>query len=290
MLQRRREQQRPAETRREGDVAGRRRAGPRAAPGNRKTVVIKVNHLPASDTGKTISTWLQSEEDVTGQPAATVVPEVITNSIIVSGAPEQLERITSIVQELDQLSAQIHIKAMLVDLALSEPPEPGGDDAMERVSQNDFGDIVARLRKRGELRVLAQPQLLAADNQPAFLQSGGRVGRVTSVSNSSRGRSSAVQTENVGTILGVTSRVSAKDMVTLEIDLERSHLGPDDEGTVIAAGNGEAVRSPHIVTLSAQTTVSVQSGHTVILGGLTHHDGKRWGELWLLLQPTIVGP
>ena len=94
--------------------------------------------------------------------------------------------------------------------------------------------------------------------------------------------------ENVGTILGVTGRVTEQDLVTLEIDLERSNLGPEDEGTpVVTPGDSPVVRSPEVRTLTLQTTVSLRGGQIAVLGGMVHQTEQRWGELLLLLQPEI---
>ena len=113
--------------------------------------------------------------------------------------------------------------------------------------------------------------------------------RVTGTTVSSRGRANSVTLENVGTILGVTGRVTDDNVVTLEIDLERSHLGSEDEGTPVAVSEeGSVVRTPHVKTLTVQTTVSLASGQTVLLGGMVHQTDQRWGELLLLLQPEII--
>ncbi len=261
------------------------------ATGERKTVIIRLGHVPAIDTAETMSRWLESEENVTGQAAANVVAVAVTNDLVVSGSPEQLETIQAVVSELDRPKPQIHVKAMLVDMALSEAPKALTDQPSIDVSEGDFSEIVARLKERGDLRVLAQPQLLCADNQPAFLQYGSRVPRVTGANTSPRSRARTVTLENVGTMFGVTCRVSEDDLVTMEIDLERSHLGPDDEGTAVAtADDGSIVRSPEVKTLTLQTTVSLRSGQTVALGGMVYQTEERRGQLLLVLQPKIVPP
>ncbi len=39
--------------------------------------------------------------------------------------------------------------------------------------------VIEGLRERGELKVLARPQIMTLDNQPAFIQIGKRVPRIT---------------------------------------------------------------------------------------------------------------
>jgi type II secretory pathway component GspD/PulD (secretin) len=262
-----------------------------SAPGDRETIVVRLDHVPALDVAETIKQWLESEEKATGQAVTTVVAVVVTNDLVISGSPEQLKTIRAVVRELDRPAPQIRLKAMLVELTLPEAPALLSGDTSADISNKDFNEIVAQLKERGDLRVLAQPQLLCAENQPAFLQSGQRVPRVTGATSTSRGQTRQVTLENVGTILGVTARETEHDWVTLEIDLERSHLGSDDEGTTLATSeDGSVVRSPQVNTLNVQTTVSLRSGQTAVLGGMVYQTQQRWGELLLLLRPTLVQP
>ncbi|MBN8627062.1 MAG: type II and III secretion system protein, partial [Planctomycetes bacterium] len=58
-------------------------------------------------------------------------------------------------------------------------------------------------------------------------------------------------------------------LVVMEIDAEKSALGPELEGVPISVSvTGEVVRQPLINTTTAQTTVSAMDGQTVVLGGL----------------------
>jgi type II secretory pathway component GspD/PulD (secretin) len=73
----------------------------------------------------------------------------------------------------------------------------------------------------------------------------------------------------VGLILGVTPRISPDGTVVMEIDAEKSTLGPESQGIPISATNdGTIIRAPTIETTRAQSTVSAASGETIVLGGL----------------------
>jgi len=70
-------------------------------------------------------------------------------------------------------------------------------------------------------------------------------------------------------ILGVTPRISPDGLVVMEIDAEKSELGPESEGIPISvSATGDVLRSPRINVTLAQTTVSALSGQTIVLGGL----------------------
>ena len=129
--------------------------------------------------------------------------------------------------------------------------------------------LVRALQDRRKLQVLSRPQVMTLDNQPAFVQVGQRVPRITSSQLTQTGTVNNTVLENVGIILGVTPRIAPDGMVVMEIDAERSELGPTEEGIPISINaNGDVIRSPIINTVTAQTTVSSRSGQTVILGGL----------------------
>ena len=77
-------------------------------------------------------------------------------------------------------------------------------------------------------------------------------------------------------ILEVTPRISPDGLVVMQIDAEKSALGPDDNGIPITStSTGRVIRSPIIDTTIAQTTVSAMSGHTVVLGGLIDKNKTR---------------
>jgi general secretion pathway protein D len=121
-----------------------------------------------------------------------------------------------------------------------------------------------------DLRVISSPQLMVLDNQSARLQIGDQVPIATQTSvpldvavstdpNVSSLRSvNQIQFRDTGVILEVTPRVNASGLVSLDIFQEVSDVVPTDEPTV----------TPTIQQRSIQTTVAVQSGETVALGGL----------------------
>jgi hypothetical protein len=136
-------------------------------------------------------------------------------------------------------------------------------------SSESVSVLIRALSESRRLDVLSRPQVMTLDNQPAFIQVGSRVPRVRGVTTNEVGQTANVVDENVGLILGVTPRISPDGLVVMEIDAEKSALGPESEGVPISiSATGEVVRQPVINTTTASTTVSAVSGQTVVLGGL----------------------
>ena len=116
----------------------------------------------------------------------------------------------------------------------------------------------------------------ALNNQPAFIQFGRRVPKVSKTV-TERGQASNVEYENVGLILGVTCRICDDNRVTMEIDLEKSDITGND-------GTG----APVVDVTTAQTTVTAESGEPIVLGGLKAETSATAKEVILIATPRIL--
>lgn len=136
-------------------------------------------------------------------------------------------------------------------------------------SSENVSFLLRALQESRRLEILSRPQVLTLDNQQAFIQVGQRVPRIVSSIINQNGAQNNVALENIGLIIGVTPRISPDGNVVMEIDAEKSKLGPESEGIPVSiSANGEVIRSPRVDTITAQATVSAADGETIILGGL----------------------
>ncbi len=112
-----------------------------------------------------------------------------------------------------------------------------------------------------DVRVISSPQLMVLDNQTARLQVGDQVPIATQSSQSVEGINlvNTIQFRDTGVILEVTPRVNASGLVVLDVLQEVSDV---TETTT------SEIDSPTIEQRSIQSTVAVQSGDTIALGGL----------------------
>ena len=157
-------------------------------------------------------------------------------------------------------------------------------------SSENVSFLLRALQETRRLEILSRPQVLTLDNQQAFIQVGQRVPRIAATSVNQFGVQNQLALENVGLIIGVTPRISPEGNVVMEIDAEKSKLGPEAEGIpIFIAQDGTVVRSPRIDTITAQATVSAADGETIILGGLisrstrTRHRQVPWlGDIPIL--------
>jgi general secretion pathway protein D len=124
--------------------------------------------------------------------------------------------------------------------------------------------VLRLLDTYGNTKVIANPRLAALDNQKATIKSGDRIpinqntyigsGTGAVVNNAV---TTTAQYIDTGVLLQVTPHINAGGLVTLEVQAEVSNPGNFNPG-----------EAPPINTRSVQTIVSVQSGQTMIMGGL----------------------
>ena len=127
----------------------------------------------------------------------------------------------------------------------------------------DVRVVLNALTEITDVRVISSPQLMVLDNQTARLQVGDQVPIATqsavSISDPDAPIVNSIQFRDTGVILEVTPRVNASGLVVLDVFQEVSD--------VIATTTSD-IDSPTIQQRSISSTVAVQSGDTVALGGL----------------------
>ena len=154
-------------------------------------------------------------------------------------------------------------------------PGPGSATIFSSYINSKFEVALSALESSGDAKALAAPSIVVANNQEAQINVGTQIPVVQTFFNSgfpinngtgtgsnsggnSFGNSGSVQYLNTGVILSVTPRVNPGGLVYLDIQQEVSSPG------ATAAGS----QNPAINQRQLQTQVAVQSGETLLLGGL----------------------
>ena len=136
-----------------------------------------------------------------------------------------------------------------------------------------------------KVQVISSPEVMVLNNQTATLQVGDQVPIATqqsqSVTDPDAPVVNSIQYHDTGVILDVTPRVNAGGMVTMDISQEVSDVTPTDTSTL---------NSPTIQQRKIKSTVAIQDGETVALGGLMkgkNSDSK--SGIPLLMDIPVVG-
>jgi len=129
---------------------------------------------------------------------------------------------------------------------------------------NDVSAFFDLLASESSVKFLSTPQVMVLDNQTATIRVGDQIPVTTRSSQSTTNPDAPIVTEvqfrDTGTLLTVTPRIKAGGQVSLDISLEVSL-----PGTEPAVGGGGNVA---ISQRTINSSVVVQSGQTVVLGGL----------------------
>jgi type II secretion system protein D len=233
-----------------------------------------------------------------------------SNTLLLSASPRYFKTVQDMINQMDKPAPQVLIQVLLAEVTLDDSKELGIDWQYLDVGSNrtykagtDFG-VSARtngfsfsvtggdlsfflraLEGQGRLEVLSRPQLTTADNQSGTINIGQQVPFIRDTRITEAGTTlSTVQYEDVGIKLTVLPRINPDGFVRLNVAPEVSSVS--SSSIDISPG----VKAPIINSRKAQTTVTVQDGHTIIIGGLiTTRDDIRESKVPILGDIPLLG-
>ncbi len=244
---------------------------------------VRTAALTATPSQETPFSGPQGE--ITGE--IKIIPYPTTNTLIIKANPRDWDTLQGILHELDIMPRQVLIEVLVAEVTLTEnleygvaysflnnenPVEPrlrGSTTGTLRadVLTIDAGErvnLLAQLRAHDDesvVRVLASPHLLVTDGKEASLEIGDEISIRTAVSEGAGvepGAAEATVRKDTGTILKVTPIINATGLVTMDLDLEKSNVGPPAVGsTDVSISKRQAV-----------TSMVVHDGETILVGGL----------------------
>lgn len=132
--------------------------------------------------------------------------------------------------------------------------------------------LLRALDAKFKVDVLSRPQIRTVENKEAFIQVGQQVPVVDGVSVNAVGSANpVVRQDKAGIILKATPRISPDGRVQMDVTTEKSaFLLARGSGVPIFtdAVTGRVIEAPVKDITTATTTVSIQSGNTIVLGGM----------------------
>jgi len=231
---------------------------------------------------------LVNVRDLSGQ--VTVISDPNTNSLIVVTAPDNVELIQQILDQLDRIPEQVMIETMIVEATLDKSMKLGvewnfvqekafGSTGVTGNAGQGFGlqntvpalegfrytlsggnltTFVNALQRDDRFQVLSTPRIFTSNNVEAEINISQSVPYVLSTREDANGNLTFNYAfQDVGIVLTVTPRITSNGYVTLDV----SQTANDLQGFT-------SFNAPIVNQRQAQTTVSVMDGETVILGGI----------------------
>jgi general secretion pathway protein D len=244
----------------------------------------------------------QNAQGAPGAPAAPsignqqIMVDEARNGLIVVGTAEEYARFRTLIAQMDRAPLEVMIEATVAEVTLRESENLGllfnYDDGVARaanrtvVRSDDAGLFVSLLRDRGSfnarlnaladtnrVQILSSPRLVTSSGKSAAINVGTQVPIITqqeTAPNTTVGGTSsllqAIQYRDTGVSLNVEPVINSSRRVELTISQEVSDA---------QANNISTVQSPIILTRSLQTTLSLDDGETVLLGGLISENYSR---------------
>lgn len=226
-----------------------------------------------------------------------VVADSSNNALLILARAKDYRRILKMLSKLDSIQNQVLLEATIVEVTLNDELRFGLRWFLEQDNSSfSFTDLAtgaiasafpgfsyvfagqnARVVLNAvsgvtDLNVISSPTLMVLDNKTAELQVGDQVPIATqsavSVANPGAPIVNSVELKDTGVILRVTPRVNDSGRVILEIEQEVSD---------VIATTTSGIDSPTIQQRKIKTTVVVNDGDSLALGGLIQkrHEDRR---------------
>ena len=258
--------------------------------------------------------WGFQGEEEEGQPETRIIADNSTNSLVIRALPDDYRKIRDAIERLDTLPLQVLIEATVAEVTLSDQlrygvewffrsgdfeatfsqlpantPVVGTFPGFSALFSNaDVRVVLSALEQVSDVNVISSPQLLVLDNQTARLQVGDQVPitvqQATPITGDVNTIVNSIELRDTGVILTVTPRVNAGGLVILEIQQEVSNVVRAETVTQ------SELATPTISQRLVSSTVAVQSGQTIALGGLiTDNRNRARSGVPILSSIPVIG-
>ncbi len=239
--------------------------------------------------------------------SVTLVPDEITNSLLIRATESDFQVISEAVKQLDIRPLQVLIEVLIVELRKdrsfsfgttadwsrdngASSYEAGFGNAMAgdivvrfmRMARSDVSALIGAAQSRGDVDIVSRPVVLASNNTESHFMVGSQrpfVQVSRSLPTDVPSRDQVVQYRDVGTKLTVRPTINDDGYVSLLLQQEIS--GATDESQFGA---------PILSTREARTQVLVKDGQTIVIGGLRDRQRDRTSSgIPILSSLPLVG-
>lgn len=266
---------------------------PTLAPGQRP---VALGHLE-NDSTSTDAIQKNVFETTAGQgleSGVRVVADERNNALLILATPSDYERMEAAIRQLDIPGRQVLVDATIIEVSLSDELRYGlqwffkdhidgyrgsgvfgtGDAAQLARSfpgfnysivdsANQVRAVLNALAQDSRVNVLSSPSVMVLDKQSALIRVGDQVPirstETTSVVTDNPLTVTSIDYRDTGVSLEVTPRISSGGMVVLDIQQEVND---------VSMTTSSSIDSPTIKQRLIKSSVAVQSGETIVLGGL----------------------
>lgn len=237
------------------------------------------------------------------RPNVDIQADEDTNALIITAPPDEMRSILAVVEQLDIRRAQVLVEAIIAELTTDNSSQLGVNFAVDGTDSNrpaaytnlggatqaligtlasegaslsqglslalgrfgsdgvNFGFLLSAIASDTDNNILSTPTLVTMDNQEAEIVVGQNVPFVTGqqLSSANDNPFQTIERQDVGISLKVKPQINEGDNIKMEIEQEVS-----DVSTTAITGASDITTNKR----SIKTTVLVEDGQTLVLGGL----------------------
>ena len=293
-----------------------------AAGGGAAMGTASLPGAPAAATPGVVATGTGEALGLGAASTIKVIADRDNNALLIMANGAEYEKIEEAIKKLDVVPRQVLVEVTIAEVTLNGalsyglewffssnnvsgmlfnsdantralPSTPTGTvtpqlpfSAVWRGAGGNIKAVLSALASTTKVNVLSSPHIMVTDNQIAKINVGSSVPVQGQSTLTGTTASTAITTSviyvDTGVVLSVRPHINSGGLVTLEISQEVS----DVQAGVTTTG----LNSPTINKRSAQTTVAVQSGDTMVLGGLIKDDKNNGSSgLPFLSEIPVVG-
>gem|GEM_PF-5283212 len=244
----------------------------------------------------------------TGESNVDIQADPGTNSLIITAPQDELQNILAVIRQLDIRRAQVLVEAVIAEITEDNTREfginflldgsdkdvpigfsnlGGGTDSVLGIAgalsagtapaslgaglslalgrfdtgEIDFGFLVRAIASDADNNILSTPSILTLDNEEAEIIVGQNVPFVTGTQLSANNDNpfQTIERQDIGLTLRVTPQINDGNTIRMNLEQEVSNIVP-----TATTGAADIITSLR----SIRTTVLVEDGQTIVLGGL----------------------
>ena len=302
----------------DGGIAG---AAANAASAVAPTVNANGVVVQQAPTASIVRRATNQEND---RPNVDIQADEDTNALIITAPPDEMRSILAVIEQLDIRRAQVLVEAIIAELSENNSAQLGVNFAIDGSDNNrpaaytnlggatqalagtiasggaslsnglslalgrfgsggvDFGFLLSAIASNADNNILSTPTIVTMDNQEAEIVVGQNVPFVTGTQLSSANNNpfQTIERQDIGISLKVKPQINEGNNIKMDIEQEVS-----DVSATSVTGASDITTNKR----SIKTTVMVEDGQTLVLGGLiddqisdTHDKVPLLGDIPLL--------
>lgn len=232
-----------------------------------------------------------------------IIADEGNNSLVIVATAQEYEIIRPVINQLDVMPLQVLVDATIVEVTLTDNLKYGmqwyfnhnnggensiNSDGLAKLSTDtvastaatiatsgfgysflsnskDIGAILNAQASNNNVNVISSPSLMVLNNQEASIQVGDEISLFTGNTITSGGNiSNQQQQRKTGVKLKIKPRVNANGLVTMDVTQSVEDVGSTPANAI----------NPTISTREIESSIAVQNGETIVLGGLIKDNSK----------------